>query len=244
MELGSCYSNVIKIQVIATYQAPSITLPEDIYVCGSSIGTAWTTWRPMALINGMAGNFFTIVYLPNDAEFKWGTYPQQWLGHADFKTIDDQAGADVSDNGGNVKVKNGGWYTLYIKGKINGEAIDYTLTFYPAQLLVTGDANGGFTPGTPSAPMIAPADNTGQWISAEFVSGGELRAYAQVGDFDWWKTEFTLLEGKVFWRENANIASNWNTDMGSEYSVNAGAGQKLYLTVGATEDGVDTGEVK
>ena len=59
-----------------------------------------------------------------------------------------------------------------------------------------------------------------------------------------WKTEFTLLEGKVFWRENANIASNWNTDMGSEYSVNAGAGQKLYLTVGATEDGVDTGEVK
>lgn len=69
MELGSCYSNVIKIQVIATYQAPSITLPEDIYVCGSSIGTAWTTWRPMALINGMAGNFFTIVYLPNDAEF-------------------------------------------------------------------------------------------------------------------------------------------------------------------------------
>ena len=49
MELGSCYSNVIKIQVIATYQAPSITLPEDIYVCGSSIGTAWTTWRPMAL---------------------------------------------------------------------------------------------------------------------------------------------------------------------------------------------------
>ena len=244
MELGSCYSNVIKIQVIATYQAPSITLPEDIYVCASSIGTAWTTWRPMALINGMAGNFFTIVYLPNDAEFKWGTYPQQWLGHADFKTIDDQAGADVSDNGGNVKVKNGGWYTLYIKGKINGEAIDYTLTFYPAQLLVTGDANGGFTPGTPSAPMIAPADNTGQWISAEFVSGGELRAYAQVGDFDWWKTEFTLLEGKVFWRENANIASNWNTDMGSEYSVNAGAGQKLYLTVGATEDGVDTGEVK
>ena len=53
----------------------------------------------MALINGMAGNFFTIVYLPNDAEFKWGTYPQQWLGLADFKTIDDQAGADVSDNG-------------------------------------------------------------------------------------------------------------------------------------------------
>lgn len=30
MELGSCYSNVIKIQVIATYQAPSIKLPENI----------------------------------------------------------------------------------------------------------------------------------------------------------------------------------------------------------------------
>ena len=38
-------------------------------------------------------------------------------------------------------------YTLSIKGKINGEAIDYTLTFYPAQLLVTGDANGGIYSG-------------------------------------------------------------------------------------------------
>ena len=38
LDKGDCYSNVIKLQVVATYQAPSISLPEKLYVAGSSIG--------------------------------------------------------------------------------------------------------------------------------------------------------------------------------------------------------------
>ena len=60
LELGNCYSNVIKLQVVATYQAPDIALPETLYVCGSSIGEAWKTWKPLAKTFGLDGHYFAI----------------------------------------------------------------------------------------------------------------------------------------------------------------------------------------
>lgn len=216
MELGSCYSNVIKIQVIATYQAPSIKLPENIFIAGSSIGEPWKTWKPFVGVYGLEGNYFTVVYIPDGGAFKWGTYAEQWLGYADVNVYNDEAGAGLSDDGGNIKVANGGWYTLCFKAKINGEAIDYTLNVYKAAFYITGNANaGGFD--TPSE-MTAPADDSGVWVSPEFAGGGEMRAYTQVGTFDWWRTEFTLFNGELFWRA-VDIPNNWAENVGADYSV-------------------------
>lgn len=242
MELGSCYSNVIKIQVIATYQAPSITLPENIFIAGSSIGEPWKTWKPFVGVYGLEGNYFTVVYIPDGGAFKWGTYAEQWLGYADVNVYNDEAGAGLSDDGGNIKVANGGWYTLCFKAKINGEAIDYTLNVYKAAFYITGNANaGGFD--TPSE-MTAPTDNSGVWVSPEFAGGGEMRAYTQVGTFDWWRTEFTLFNGELFWRA-VDIPNNWAENVGADYSVTPNAGQKLYLTIGTPGvDAIEKGEVK
>lgn len=242
MELGSCYSNVIKIQVIATYQAPSITLPENIFIAGSSIGKPWKTWKPFVGVYGLEGNYFTVVYIPDGGAFKWGTYAEQWLGYADVNVYNDEAGAGLSDDGGNIKVANGGWYTLCFKAKINGEAIDYTLNVYKAAFYITGNANaGGFD--TPSE-MTAPTDDSGVWVSPEFAGGGEMRAYTQVGTFDWWRTEFTLFNGELFWRA-VDIPNNWAENVGADYSVTPNAGQKLYLTIGTPGvDAIEKGEVK
>lgn len=242
MELGSCYSNVIKIQVIATYQAPSITLPENIFIAGSSIGEPWKTWKPFVGVYGLEGNYFTVVYIPDGGAFKWGTYAEQWLGYADVNVYNDEAGAGLSDDGGNIKVANGGWYTLCFKAKINGEAIDYTLNVYKAAFYITGNANaGGFD--TPSE-MTAPTDDSGVWVSPEFAGGGEMRAYTQVGTFDWWRTEFTLFNGELFWRA-VDIPNNWAENVGADYSVTPNAGQKLYLTIGTPGvDAIEKGEVK
>ena len=240
MELGSCYSNVIKIQVIATYQAPSIKLPENIFIAGSSIGEPWKTWKPFVGVYGLEGNYFTVVYIPDGGAFKWGTYAEQWLGYADVNVYNDEAGAGLSDDGGNIKVANGGWYTLCFKAKINGEAIDYTLNVYKAAFYITGNANaGGFD--TPSE-MTAPADDSGVWVSPEFAGGGEMRAYTQVGTFDWWRTEFTLFNGELFWRA-VDIPNNWAENVGADYSVAPNAGQKLYLTIGTPGvDAIEKGE--
>ena len=242
MELGSCYSNVIKIQVIATYQAPSITLPENIFIAGSSIGEPWKTWKPFVGVYGLEGNYFTVVYIPDGGAFKWGTYAEQWLGYADVNVYNDEAGAGLSDDGGNIKVANGGWYTLCFKAKINGEAIDYTLNVYKAAFYITGNANaGGFD--TPSE-MTAPTDDSGVWVSPEFAGGGEMRAYTQVGTFDWWRTEFTLFNGELFWRA-VDIPNNWAENVGADYSVTPNVGQKLYLTIGTPGvDAIEKGEVK
>lgn len=244
MELGSCYSNVIKLQVKATYQAPSITLPENLYVAGSSIGAPWGTWKPFVGVYGLDGNYFTVVYIPNGGEFKWGTYPEQWLGYADMSKFNDEAGAGLSDNGGNIKVEKGGWYVLCFNAKINGEAIDYTLNVYPAALYIIGNATGSWTDADPALQFTAPADDNGIWESPAFAGGGEMRAYVKVGTYDWWRTEFTLFEGNLFWRA-VNIPDSWANDLGADYSVTPTAGQKLYVKIG--NPGVDaneTGEVK
>ena len=74
----------------------------------------------------------------------------------------------------------------------------------------------------------------------------DVQHRVKVPGFDWWKTEFTLYEGKLLWRdEEHNCSGSWSGDVGAEYSVTGAAGQKLYLTIGTeTESAEDIGEVK
>ena len=244
LDRGHSYSNVIKLQVVATYIPPSIALPETLYFCGSSIGKAWSSWKPTTPVYGLDGYYFEVVHFDEGAEFKWGTYPEQWLGYADFKSYDDQAEAGLSDAGGNIKVAKAGWYVLCVKGKINGEIIDYTLSVYPARIFVIGALTDDWTDSNANWELTAPDSGDGEWVSPAFVAGGELRAYVKVGTFDWWRTEFTLFEGKLFWR-TMNIPGSWGNDVGPEYSVTGAAGQKLYLQLGKPgEHADDLGEVK
>ena len=93
------YSNVVELpNVLATYKAPDVTLPTDMYLCGSSIGTAWKTWQHMTPVYGAAGQFYTLIYVPAGGAFKWGLKEEDWHGASEITTIDDQAGAGVSAN--------------------------------------------------------------------------------------------------------------------------------------------------
>ena len=52
----------------------------------------------------------------------------------------------------------------------------------------------------------------------------------KVPDAEWWQTEFTLQDGaNIFYRENNAVNSNWNDDMGSNYSVQLAPGNKVRL---------------
>ena len=76
------------------------------------------------------------------------------------------------------------------------------------------------------------------WESPTFTGGGELRAYVKIPGIDWWRTEFTLYKGNVYWR-TVDIPSNWAENVGPDYSVSVSAGQKLYVDFDYM-----TGEVK
>lgn len=227
VEYGNVFSNVITLpSVKASYKAPELTLPTELYVCGASIGTAWSTWKPMAPVYDMDGEFYTLYYTDGaDGGFKWGEYEQQWLGYDAFKTINDNAGAGVSTNGdGNIVLGTAGWYVLYVTSKISGAKIDYTLNIEKGGAGVIGAA---FDDSWTGIAMDVPAGKT-EWVSPAATGSGELRAYITVPGRDWWRTEFTLYKGALYWR-TVNIPQNWAENVGADYSVSVSAGEKLYV---------------
>lgn len=232
---GESYSNFITLpSVKATYVAPDAEYPENLYVVGSSIQTAWTSWKTVPPVYGLPGNYYTMIYVPAGGMFKWGTYNNDWRGYDRLAAINDNANAGISDTDGdnhNIGVANGGWYVLHFGAEISadGKNISYTLNIYPGAAYIIGAIEGGgWTDGDASCALTAPADNTGEWESPAFAAGGELRAYIKVPGFDWWRTEFTIYQGNCYWRA-VDIPDNWATNVGADYSVSCSAGQKLYV---------------
>ena len=241
--LGQTYSNTITLpSVKATYVAPDATYPDNLFVVGSSIQTAWTSWKVVPPVYGLSGNYYTMIYVPAGGSFKWGTYNNDWRGYSRLTAINDKANAGISestDGNSNIIVANGGWYVLLFVGDItsDGKNINYSLNVYPGTAYVIGAAAGGdWTDGNVVWAMKAPADASGSWESPAFTAGGELRAYIKVPGLDWYRTEFTIYKGSLYFN---NPLNNWSTDFGSDYSVSCAAGQKLYVNFDA-----NTGEVK
>lgn len=233
--LGQTYSNVITLpHVKATYEAPDATYPDNLYVVGSSIQTAWTSWKTVPPVYGLTGNYYTMIYVPAGGSFKWGTFNNDWRGYDRLASIVDKANAgvsDMTDDNHNIGIANGGWYVLHFVGEIAADEknISYTLTIYPGAAYIIGSAAGGsWTDGDAAWALKAPADQTGNWESPEFTGAGELRAYIKIPGIDWWRTEFSIYKGNCFWR-NADIPDNWASNIGADYSVQVGAGQKLYV---------------
>lgn len=238
--MGETYSNVITLpSVLATYQAPEATFETQLYVVGQAIGEAWSTWKPVPQIYDMPGCYYTVVYVPEGTGFKWGAYEQDWRGYDRIRNWDDVAGADVSaSSDGNIVFANGGWYTLFFEAEIVGSSVQYDLHILPAEVYVIGNSMGGnWNVADPTLALQAPADQTGDWVSPAFTSSGELRAYVNVPGYDWWRTEFTLHNGEVYWRD-VNIIDSWS-ELGSDYAVQVSPGQCLYVNFDS-----NTGEVR
>lgn len=231
--LGETYSNVITLpSVKAVYQAPDAKFTDNLYLIGSSIQTPWQSWKPIPQVQGVAGNYYGIVYLPAGGEFKWGTENNDYRGINRLKEINDEAGAEISagDNQ-NIKVANAGWYTLHFKGKITEDKknIDWTLTVYKTQVCLIGACIGQTTWGfADDTALTAPDDPSGEWVSPAFTASEELRVAVKVGAIDWYRTEFTIHNGDVFWRKY-NMPNNWAETMGPDYSVKPAVGTKLYV---------------
>lgn len=234
--LGQTYSNIITLpSVKAKYVAPDATYPDNLFVIGSSIQTAWTSWKVVPPVFGISGNYYTMIYVPAGGSFKWGTFNNDWRGYNRLTAINDYAKAGISestDGNSNIVVENGGWYVLHFVGDItpDGKNINYTLNIYPGAAYVIGTVAGGDW--TTGWELSAPETADGEWVSPAFTAAGELRAYIKIPGIDWYRTEFSIYQGACYFR-NVDIPNNWNETMGSEYSVNCAVGQKLYVNFDA-----------
>ena len=79
----------------------------------------------------------------------------------------------------------------------------------------------------PDFLLAAPADASGIWESPAFTTSGELRAFVTVPDLEWWRTEFSIKDGVIYWRDD-NIVTSW-TEIDSKLSISCSPGQKLYV---------------
>ena len=230
--LGETYSNVITLpSVKAAYEAPDAKFTDNLFLIGDGIQTSWESWKAIPKVEGLDGNYYGIIYMPAGGQFKWGTENNDYRG-INRITIDDQAGADISagDNQ-NIKVANAGWYTLHFKGKITEDKknIEWTMTIYKTQVCLIGACIGQSTWGfADDTALTPPADPSGEWVSPAFTASEELRVAVKVGSIDWYRTEFTVHNGEVFWRKY-NMPNNWAETMGPDYSVKPAVGTKLYV---------------
>lgn len=229
--LGETYSNVITLPSVKA-TIPDAKFTENLFLIGSSIQTPWESWKPIPQVFDKKGEYYGIIYVPAGGEFNWGTEINDKLGINQIKEINDVAGAGITaGDDQNLKVANAGWYTLHFMGEISKDKknINWTLTVYKTQVCLIGacigQTNWGFAD---ENALTAPDDPSGDWVSPAFTAGSELRVAVKVGDNDWWRTEFTILKGDVFWR-NQSVNDSWKKDVGSDYSVSTTPGQKLYV---------------
>lgn len=236
-DLGQATSNTITLSKVQAYvPVVEISLPEKMYIVGSfPASDGWSKFVPLNQAFSQDGFYYGVVYLPAGAEFKINQ-DDGWKGNDKGYgqiTVTDDAGAglesvDASSDAANIRVANGGWYTIIVKGKIANGALQYELITRKAAVYVpSGNLTGldwGFQDGW---QLTAPA-NEGEWVSPAFSADGELRLAVDCG-IDWWKTEFTVKnDGTLFYR-NVDIPNNWAENVGEEFSYQVFAGQKAYI---------------
>ena len=232
-KLGETFSNVITLpSVHATYVAPDAEFKPNLFVIGSSIQEAWTSWKEVPKLAGIDGQYFTVIYVPAGGEFKWGTAEGDYKDYNALNSVTDKANAGAQANGdfNNIQFTNGGWYTLYFKGTItpDGKSIDYDLTIYPAEVYIFGNSNGGIWEFNDSWKLTAPADASADWVSPPFAAAGELRVSIKIPGIDWYRSEFTIYKGNLFF---GNPTEDWAKNFGSDYSVQCAPGKKLYVNI-------------
>ena len=233
--LGETYSNVITLpSVKATYEAPDAKFTDNLFLIGDGIQTSWQSWKAIPQVWGITGNYYGVIYMQAGGEFEWGTENNDYRGYNRLKEINDEAGAGITEGDEHkIKVANAGWYTLYFKGKITEDKknIDWALTVYPTQVYLLGACmNQTCDPWVfdEAYALKAPADKNGKWESPAFLASAELRAAVKVGTLDWYRTEFTIYNGNLFWRRY-NIVNSWAETEDEAYSVTTTVGQKLYI---------------
>lgn len=234
---GVCYSNVINLpKVLGTKEASSLAPPKTLFVVGSMLNN-WGVWKPMVAVTGLDGQFWTMIYFDANSEFKFGTKQNEYIGVTDKRlTITDKANAGVAGDD-NIKVTTAGWYIVYVKATVKNNDYAFAMTFYPGEVYLFGNSTGGSWAYTDTWKFTAPDNKDGNFVSPAMTASGEVRMCVKT-EVDWWRTEFTLYKGEIFYRENQAINDSWNADKGSDYSVQGAAGKVMQLNFTA-----GTGEI-
>lgn len=207
--------------------------PMDIFMTGSNYGWGnaadggkWLQFIPVHSHD----MYWKIIYLHADEQFKFAPVAD-WKDDFGFggTTINDEAGAGIVDEGGNLKVTNAGWYLVVVTYK---SKTDRAVSILEPNVYLQGatTAQGWDVTGAVEAnKFTVPATEDGEFVSPKFAKDGEIRMSLALDNTEWWQAEFFVNNGSILYRGRGG------DDVDTHVSVEAGKQAHINFTTGAVE---------
>lgn len=206
-----------------TYNITAMNDPE-LFLTGSNYGWGGT-WVPLVPVHSTTDTFWKIIYLHANEEIKFAPQAGWSNDFGSQATINDQAGAGITDNGGNIKVTNAGWYLLVV---VNGSARKVSFLRPEVYLMGSTAPVNNWTIDSHNA-FTVPATDNGEFVSPAIAAGGELRMCVNLSGYDWWKTEFMVTgAGKLSYRGKGGDQARINVHTGQKVHINFTNGTGSY----------------
>lgn len=245
---GEIISNTVSLaSVRCPYSLPEVYVPKEFFIIGEYNGWDWGTAFDMIPANGnatdgkgKAGVYWRLIYLP-EGGFKvngtkaWDGGEVGYVENDPLYTYADNASSGLKGNDGNMAVTKAGWYLVVVRMTVEGRDIIYKFEINKPEVYLMGTnapVNDWTNPHEENL-FTVPADADGDFVSPAFAhdtdGDGGVRAHVLIDGYDWWKTEFIPLAGKLEYRATG----------GDQERVNGTKGQKLYINFTK-----GTGEIK
>ena len=206
-----------------TYNITAMNYPE-LFLTGSNYGWGGTL-VPLVPVHSTTDTFWKIIYLHANEEIKFAPQAGWSNDFGSQATINDQAGAGITDNGGNIKVTNAGWYLLVV---VNGSARKVSFLRPEVYLMGSTAPVNNWTIDSHNA-FTVPATDNGEFVSPAIAAGGELRMCVNLSGYDWWKTEFMVTTGgRLSYRGKGGDQSRVNVLTGQKVHINFTNGTGSY----------------
>lgn len=233
-------SNVISFdRVMFDFSLPPVTVPEKLYVMGNFTGGNWDKAIEMVPVYGASNVFWSMVYIDADGILfnSAMAFDGNEVGYTGLNTVSGDLAGQVKDNGGRIASDTPQWCLMVVSTSVSGRTILYDVQFLKPEVWLMGPCIGDndWSELNPAGLFTVPADANGLFESPAFtgaVPGGDgdgVRAYVKVPGYDWWKSEFIVLSGKIVYRGTGD----------DQQRIPGSVGQKMYLDFSA-----GTGEIK
>lgn len=228
---GEIFSNTVTLHTRTKFALSPIVLPQTMNIVGSTIGNwKWEDGMEMVPTWAKNGTFWRILYFEKDAKMKFNI-EKGWDGRefGGSATLEDHAGAGLSDAGGNLRVAKAGWYLVVIRTAIEGRNLKYTVAFEKPNVYVVGHTMNGNWDTTDEKRFTVPADAKGDFVSPAFLSTGEVRMCVKLDDADWWHSEFIVYaDGKIAYRGSGDDQERYTQPAGKRAYLNFMTGKGRY----------------
>lgn len=229
-------SNVVCMNKVSlTFSLPPVTLPGKLYVMGNFTGGSWDNAVEMVPVNGTDNVFWSMVYIDADG-IKFNStqaFDGNEVGFEGLNSIDGTLKDQIQDKDGSIASSVAQWYLMVVSASVEGRTILYDAQFLKPEVWLMGPCIGDAAFGelNPDGLFTVPTAMDGQFESPAFtaaVPGGDgdgVRVYVKIPGYDWWKSEFIVLNDKIAYRGKGN----------DQERVAGSVGQKMYLNFATGE---------